>query len=246
MNDQSGIYSEYAYSRSHSGFARRVVSFWHHQMFSIYQGYMHTSHSPYIVEIGIGHCYLAKLCQDLNIRYQGFDNSQSLVDIYKEYGYDIHCRSIPPFPKYKECVTVWISHVLEHMASAYEARNFLLSIYQNIEPGSNVVIICPDYRDWNFFFWDCDWSHGYPTTLNRINQLLTDVGFIPSFAKHHRYGSTLPVVRLFALLCNALIFNKFVSFLSRLFTNKDYPASMLSLMGYRQIYLIASKPASIV
>jgi hypothetical protein len=34
--------------------------------------------------------------------------------------------------------------------------------------------VSPDIRDYGSFFWDSDWSHGFPTTPNRIAQIMRD------------------------------------------------------------------------
>jgi SAM-dependent methyltransferase len=68
-------------------------------------------------------------------------------------------------------------HVLEHAKHGYEAREWLESIKKTLKPGGLVLVVSPDSTDYKWNFFDCDWSHSFPTTLSNVSELLTDVDF---------------------------------------------------------------------
>ncbi len=70
-----------------------------------------------------------------------------------------------------------IADVLEHLADAEYAQQFVKEARRVLRPGGILSIISPDSLDWKTDFFNCDFTHNYVTTLRRARQLLYDAGF---------------------------------------------------------------------
>ena len=85
---------------------------------------------------------------------------------------------------------VFSMHVLEHSAGVSDARAWCEEMLRVTRIGGHVCVVAPDIRDYGSYFWDGDWTHGYPTTPQRISQIFTDLGFAPSFSGSMHLGRT--------------------------------------------------------
>ena len=65
---------------------------------------------------------------------------------------------------------------------------------------SQVVILGPDTTSWKFEFFNVDFTHGWPTTLRNVVQLMKDVGLEVTQATHHRLASSNLLIRLLGCL----------------------------------------------
>ena len=81
-------------------------------------------------------------------------------------------------------------HVLEHMRDQYEAREFISSCFKMLKPNGHILIVSPDYRDYKNLFYEIDWSHGFPTSVERVRSLLVDIGFADIVSEGSRAGTT--------------------------------------------------------
>lgn len=61
--------------------------------------------------------------------------------------------------------------VVEHTDNAAMAAEWIAAMYKCLKVGGVLVLITPDLLSYKEFFWDIDWSHGYPTTLERLEQI---------------------------------------------------------------------------
>ena len=69
---------------------------------------------------------------------------------------------------------VFSIHVLEHAPTYLDAHDWAKEMIRVVKNEGHVLIACPNVLDYKNDFWDCDWSHGYPTTPRRISQLFND------------------------------------------------------------------------
>ncbi len=106
--------------------------------------------------------------------------SANLIDAgFSDSLFQIYQDRLPVIPKslHKKFDYVVMVHVLEHAKSGYEAREWLESIKKMLKPGGSLLIISPDSTDYKWSFYDCDWSHAFPTTLSNVSELLIDVEY---------------------------------------------------------------------
>lgn len=94
-------------------------------------------------------------------------------------------------------------HVLEHAPTYEAALSWVKEMLRILKPGGKILLCAPDVRDCGSYFWDQDWSHGFPTTPQRVTQLLQGLNISIDISTTIRLGSINPfkkcVARLVAL-----------------------------------------------
>jgi SAM-dependent methyltransferase len=231
------IYREYAINRRPAPLADPLIFFFHRRMLE------HAALAPgRILEIGFGHGYFAQVARARACEYIGVDMSQQISEAARRNGFEVVTAFVPPIPTQLlgRFDHIWLSHVLEHARDWLHAREMVQACYDALPRGGTLCVIAPDLISYGAHFWDGDWNHGYPTTLNRVTQLLRDVGFEVR-ASHHTLTITQPLVRTLLDFVMALMPVRFLDAVTSLIAGKRYCSSFMSLMGWRQILCIAVK-----
>lgn len=226
-------YREYADLRRPAPFADPLLFFYHRRALKNAR-LLGLKAEPRILEIGYGHGYFAKVARDAGLDYRAVDMSVALTAEGASDGFKVVVGCVPPIPA--ECGsfdTIWMSHVLEHAKDWMHAREMLQACFDALPAKGQVCVICPDIFSWGWHFFDGDWSHGFPSSLNRVTQILQDVGFHVRGAHH-----TLTVRNPFLL--DALV-SLIPMRLIDAFLPKTYCHSFMTLMGWRQIMCVGTK-----
>ena len=234
------LYSNYL-ARTPHPIGERMVRGWHRRMFSRVTA---IAGSPLrILEVGPGHGYFADECRSQNVEYVFCDNSGAVhremtVKGFSGYVSLIHGldESVGTFDM------VWMSHVLEHSPTWLEARRMVEAARSLLRTGGSVVVISPDLSSWRYQFWNGDATHGYPTTVRNVVQLLTDVGLDVVVARHHRNASFSLLMRaLMRTLC--LLPHQVVDAIvdrRRFQVGEGYLYSWKTVFGWRQVLVIGT------
>lgn len=196
--------------------------------------------SSRLLEVGPGHGYFADVVREMGGDYSFDDISESVVGAMERLGF----RRVGDGENQFD--VVWLSHVLEHSTDWTSARMLLKESLCRTRPGGYVVVIAPDYLSSGKYFFDSDATHGYPTTLRTVAQLMRDVGLNVSVALHHRGGSfhatPRAVYALISLLPNSLG-KKLLA--RRKMASADHPLySWKTVMGWRQVLVIGTVKTS--
>lgn len=197
-----------------------------------------------LLEVGVGHGYFAEIA-DKSVLYEALEMSIELSERGKTLGYKVRVGDVAQMPDdlREQFDVCWMSHVLEHAPTWLDARRMLQGAVDSLKPGGELVIIAPDYHSWKKYFWDTDWSHGYPTTIRRSIQLLNDVGVTTTFAKSHRFGGPSLLQRFLGIgLC--VVPHQLVDLCvtpQRRRFGEGYTYSLKTLLGWRQIFIVAKK-----
>lgn len=233
-------YSEF-YSRKRPDFFEPIVLFWHKRMLSIATKLIPALVKKNILEIGPGCAYFAKVCAENKITYCAVEMNLQQAVVLQQAGYDVIVGTIPPIPEGKPVQIIWLSHVLEHVTSHTDAKEMLLACYQRLDKEGYVVIIGPDVYHWKADFWGCDWSHSYPTSLPRVEQLLNETGFSVEQSMHH----TATITNSFVAWLISILFRFMPMDTMDLFFYKKFKwrpcKSFMHKFGLRQIYVIGKK-----
>ena len=108
---------------------------------------------------------------------------------------------VPPLPDLKQKFdTIVMINVMEHNDSMSKALELSQQIYQTLKPGGKFVIGVPNYVNWGEYFFYCDFSHNYITTLHRLRSLLISAGF-ENIQTEYKSG---PFKNFFAILISAI------------------------------------------
>ena len=234
------LYSNYVRRESHPR-SQRFITSWHKRLF-MHAGVQAFSGRGRLLEIGPGHGYIATLCRGHDVEYEFVDTSSSVASKLSGMGFSGHVGMVGDVTTNHESYDfIWLSHVLEHSPTWLDARELLACLSNKLGTSGRLVVIGPDSQSWRREFWNCDATHGYPTTLRNVIQLLDDVGLDCVVARHHRNGKFDLVTRaLFFVICFAphRILDRIISRKRAKFA--DGPVySWKAVFGWRQIFLVA-------
>jgi 2-polyprenyl-3-methyl-5-hydroxy-6-metoxy-1,4-benzoquinol methylase len=140
-----------------------------------------------ILEIGPGSGRVAVELVSMGFSYVAIEPTKSMVEattiriknsISKDLQLEIHEDRLPSINQnlLRRFDAVVLIHTLEHASNPYEAHEWLGTIKSMLKPGGYIFMLSPDYLDYGSEFYDVDWSHSFPTTLNNVKEILSDVG----------------------------------------------------------------------
>jgi predicted SAM-dependent methyltransferase len=128
-----------------------------------------------VVEIGPGWGAFAHMCRERGLRYTAIDANAGLLNRI-ETGERV-CSFVPPLPiRDAACDAIVANHVFEHIPGLVQAQAFLDELYRAVRPGGCVALTSPDILWVKNYFWDCDYSHSFPTSARRLYQIFMDQG----------------------------------------------------------------------
>ena len=239
--NEAGTYREYFETRKPAGFARPLVKLWHSRMFTRVSTYIAGLAEKRILEVGAGWGFFAEVCRSRGARYQGLEMNPGQARALRADGHDVVVGVIPPFPPGAPADVVWMSHVLEHAVDYRHALAMATAAHARVERGGYLVVIAPDLLSWREEFWNGDWSHGFPTTVRRVRELVTEAGFEVVAAEHHTasFRQDLAISGLTRLL--ALIPYEGIDQVLNRAIGHGYAYAFMTVFGWRQILVIGRK-----
>lgn len=196
-----------------------------------------TSASRKMLEIGPGHGFFGQIASDLSWVYRFSDISEPVKLEMIEKGFR------PASDDEHDFDVVWMSHVLEHAPDHVAAREMLSNAVKRLSQNGRVVVVSPDYLSWKKHFFDVDATHGYPTTVRTVAQLMQDVGLTVTSTCLHRLGSKSLLSRCAAVVLNLAPTSLVDSVLSpprQLLRDGPY-ASWKAVFGWRQLLVCGVK-----
>jgi SAM-dependent methyltransferase len=119
-----------------------------------------------LLEIGCGRGYIGLASRTFGFRsFTGIEPNHKLAEYCRELlGATIHEELLPHLTSLPDDSfdLVMSAHVIEHAMNPMEAREWCEEMFRVVRPGGHVLIVAPDVVDYKEYFWDTDWSHGYP------------------------------------------------------------------------------------
>ena len=101
-----------------------------------------------------------------------------MLESLLEKGINVKQVSVPPFPEEDNRFDgIMMIQVFEHMPTLQAAEEVLKESYRVLRDDGKIMIISPSYLAWKDDFFDLDFTHTFPTTANRLQQMLQDSGF---------------------------------------------------------------------
>jgi SAM-dependent methyltransferase len=142
------------------------------------------------LEFGPGRGHFAREVLSLGWEYHAIDGSPSVLRLLREEGIEVIQAFVPPIPK--EAGTgydlVMMEHFIEHMDTPASARALVDSVYQSLSHDGLIFIVAPDFLAHGSNFWDCDYTHSFVTTTQRLRQLLLDCNFEICYTGYETLG----------------------------------------------------------
>ena len=233
------MYDEYYESREVSDRGRGFLQWWHSRLlnhiFSV------AGKPSSLLEVGAGWGFIGDAASQAGVEYHGIELSERQTGRLRETGLDVVQARVPPYPDGPPVDMIYAAHLIEHFPTWSDAENFVAASRDRLEPGGYLVIIAPDILSWRGRFWDVDWSHGYPTTLRRVRQLMEESGMeIPyaAYAGGGRFGTWAPTIASFAASLVPLAFGEW---LTQTILGRPYWYSFMGTLGWRQVVLVGRK-----
>lgn len=147
-----------------------------------------------ILEIGAGTGRGAVAIQRLGfLGYTGVEPTPELADYCETtHGLAIVRQGLPHLDSIKNATfdALFAIHVVEHAPTHETAIAWCTEMLRVLKPGGSFLLVAPDIRDCGSYFWDQDWSHSFPTTPQRVSQLLSGLGATITVATTFHLGST--------------------------------------------------------
>lgn len=141
-----------------------------------------------VLELGVGKGYFARTCIDKGHEYEGIESNAEQCEALVESGLNVSCAEVPPVKANgEEYGLVYSAHLLEHLPDSRAVHALLVDCAELAKPGGVVAMLFPDASVLKGEFWDCDYTHLYPTTGRRISQAMDDAG-LRVVENHHLHG----------------------------------------------------------
>jgi SAM-dependent methyltransferase len=142
------------------------------------------------LELGPGRGHFARKILSLGWEYQAVDASPTVLRLLREEGIEVLQSFVPPMPAEAGggYDLVLMEHFIEHMDSPASARALVDSICQSLSPNGLIIIVSPDFSAHRSNFWDCDYTHSFVTTTERLRQLLLDSKYKIRYAGYETLG----------------------------------------------------------
>jgi SAM-dependent methyltransferase len=135
----------------------------------------HVTPLRHVVEIGPGRGAFMAACLARGLKHTAIDANLGFLQAL-ERGRSLQAFA-PPLPL-ADCVAdaVVANHVIEHNPHMLAATAMLAEMARITRPGGVVILTAPDLLWYGNYFWDCDYSHNFPTSARRLQQMMLDQG----------------------------------------------------------------------
>ena len=198
-----------------------------------------------ILDVGSGTGLLGQAAIQMGFKeYVAVEPNLDLANLTKmrTNGCHVHEARLPDLPEsldHQFDIVVAV-HVIEHAKNGYEARNWIISLLKTLSPGGVLIIVSPHAPDYKMYFWDIDWSHGYPTSVNSLKQILLDLRADIRKNSIMRLGSTNFAVSSFGYILGVLIPTRLVNIIGRSIVGRELGTGMKSALLWGVTFVCAS------
>lgn len=200
-----------------------------------------------MLEVGVGRGWLIQAARKRGItNLVGIEPNTTLAGICRSKiaNFDVLEVSLPVLPNELtgSMDLVIASQVIEHASSPSEAREWINAILNTTKEGGVIAIICPDLLEFKEYFWDIDWSHGFPTTVNRLVQIFSDLNCEILMARKFRLGSVGIFANFVAIAVNAIVPTRLLDLLGETLMNRSLGRGFKAGFIWSNAFIIARKP----
>ena len=178
-------------------------------------------------------------------KYIGVEPTQALAAFSRErYGHEVVEDSLPELVSIKSdsMDATFSVHVLEHASTHLDAWSWVKEMKRVVRPGGYILICTPDAQDWGSYFWDSDWSHGYPTTPRRLTQLVQDNGLEVVYSGKMHLGSLSNWSAVIAHLVAFLLPTRIGDMLTQRIFGRPMVSGLKIAVLWGLTYVVARKP----
>jgi SAM-dependent methyltransferase len=196
------------------------------------------------LEFGPGRGHFAKQVLSLGWEYRAIDGSPSVLRLLREEGIEVIPAFVPPLPEEagEGYDLVLMEHFIEHMDSPTAARDLLDSVCQSLSQNGLILIVSPDFLVHRSNFWDCDYTHSFVTTVERLRQLLLDCNYEVCYAGYETLGMQNSFVTwLLSELTNLIFLTRIPQLISLLFNGSTDKSHKLKNVLLRSCVVVGKR-----
>jgi len=243
MNSSETTYQEYFENRKPSALGQKLWFIFNQRLWMHAQKIIQLKPNSQINEIGVGHGHFLERVRQQGHKTFGIDINRAVIEKMRTLGFEGECAEAPPLPlNTPQADLFWLSHLIEHVGDCTKARQLLSEIRGKLVPGGYIVIIAPDILSWKQEFWNVDWSHQFPTSPYRMEQLLHETGFEILRCGTQTCTVINPILAFILDLVHKLIpYNLLDHLLFRPLFKRRLAYSWMGVFGWRQIFMIGKK-----
>lgn len=139
-----------------------------------------------ILEIGPWKGYFATFCKKNNLNYTAIEWSKTLYNNLKK-DFKVYNKFVPPLDVNWTFDIIYMNQVFEHMDNKNQATALLEECHKKLKDNWLIIIATPDYVAWkeDFFVWD--YTHSFPTSMRRLEQIFCDNDFSIIYKNYYTF-----------------------------------------------------------
>lgn len=132
-----------------------------------------------VLELGVGKGWFAHVCLEHGHPYQGVEVNEEQCRRLKDEGLEVTCGKVPPVPVQPPeggFGLIYSAHLLEHLPGSQAVHELFVDCAGLMADGGVLAMLFPDAMAMGKHFWNCDYTHSFPTTERRVAQAMADAG----------------------------------------------------------------------
>jgi SAM-dependent methyltransferase len=177
--------------------------------FSVMRRFM--PNSGKILEIGAGKGDFARLCIEHGLKHHSIEPNLKMSKELSKLGSKVSTTIVPPIDHPDNTFNaVYYANLLEHMPSHENAMKLISESIRVLTPGGYICIASPESQTWGMEFFNCDYTHNYPTSQRRTEQMFQNFGINTVFSEPIAgpfSGSAAPISGFFSSMMSPRVAN---------------------------------------
>jgi len=175
MKNDNGFYNHFTQSADSgiTSLGKLFVQIENNFLLNVIKKYSQNEHIK-ILEIGPGLGFFAENCKRIGFNYFAIEANHIMVNELEGKGIDIVQGYVPPIPGDDKYNVIFMNQVLEHMKCRDQAIELINSCKDHLLDDGLLVISSPDIEFQKEDFFNVDYTHDYPTSKRRLEQIFID------------------------------------------------------------------------
>jgi SAM-dependent methyltransferase len=132
-------------------------------------------------------------------------------------------------------------HVIEHALNGYDARAWIESLREMLTENGLLLIVSPQISDFKGYFWEIDWSHCFPTSVENLRQILGDLNFLVLHNRSFRLGTTRLLGNVLGKFLNVLLPTRLLNFLGNQLVGRPLGTGLTAALIWGVTFVVATR-----
>jgi len=199
-----------------------------------------------VLEIGAGTGTLALEMNKLGFKsYTAFEPNSELARITKARNpqNQIFEIALPDVPvEFKDSFDLIICvHVIEHATNGYDAHEWIDSLRDLLTENGLLLIVSPQISDFKGYFWEIDWSHCFPTSVENLKQILADVNLEVLHSRIFKLGTTRSLGKVLGKFLDIVLPTRLLNLLGNRLVGRPLGTGLKAALIWGVTFVVATK-----